>query len=69
MRVASIDKELEKSLVQGLMAGAILPEAWVSGHVLRTHSACPHCGAAHEDEVYSLWDRLEWEPARETSGS
>ena len=64
MRVAST--ELEKSLLRGLMAGALWTAAQVSGHSMRNHSACPHCGAAHEDEDHVLWDSPEWEQARET---
>ena len=54
LRVAST--ELEKSLLRGLMAGALWMVARVSGHGTRTNSACPHCGAEHEDEVHVLWD-------------
>ena len=64
MRVAST--ELEKSLLRGLMAGALWTAAPLSGHGTRTHSACPHCGAAHEDEVHVLWDCPVWEQARKT---
>ena len=64
MRVAST--ELEKSVLRGLMAGALWKAARVSGHGMRTHSACPHCGAAHEDEVHVLLDCPQWEQARET---
>ena len=39
-----------------------------SGRSVRPrHSACPHCGGAHEDEVHVLWDCLEWDNARGTS--
>ena len=38
--------ELEKSLLHGLMAGAL----WTAA------ATCPHCGAAQEDEVHVLWD-------------
>ena len=58
--------ELQRSLLCGLMAGALWTAARVSDHGTRTNSACPHCGAAHEDEVHVLWDCLEWESARET---
>ena len=54
LRVAST--ELEKSLLRGLMAGALWTAARVLGHGMQTNSACPHCGAAHEDEVHVLWD-------------
>ena len=54
MRVTS--RELEKSLLRDLMAGALWMAARVPGHRMQTHSACPHCGAAHEDEVHVLWD-------------
>ena len=64
LRAAST--ELEKSLLRGLMAGALWTAARVSGHGMRTNSACPRCGAAHEDEVHVLWDCPEWEQARET---
>ena len=57
--------ELEKSLLRRLMAGALW-RTRVSGHGMQTNSACPHCGAAHEDEVHVLWDCPEWESARET---
>ena len=53
--------ELEKSLLRGLMAGALWTAARVSGHGMQTNSACPPCGAAHEDEVHILWDCPEWE--------
>ena len=33
---------------------------------MRTNSACPHCGVAHEDEVHVPWDCPEWEEARGT---
>ena len=58
--------ELEKSLLRGLMVGAPWTAVRVSGHGMRTNSACPHCGAAHEDEVHVLWDCPEWEHARGT---
>ena len=64
MRAAST--ELERSLLRGLMDGALWTAAAVSGHGTRTNSACPHCGAAHEDEVHVLWDSPEWESAKET---
>ena len=64
MRVASM--ELEKSLLRGLMAGALWTAARVSSHGMRTHSACPHCGAAHEDEDHVVWECPNWERARET---
>ena len=64
LRAAST--ELEKSLLRGLMAGAMWTAARVSGHGTRTNSACPHRGAAHEDEVHVLWDCLEWGNARGT---
>ena len=31
---------------------------------MRTNSACPHCGAAHEDEARVLWECPEWDDAR-----
>ena len=64
LRVAST--ELEKSLLRGLMAGAMWTAARVSGHGMRTNSACAHCGVAHEDEVHVLLDCPEWEQATET---
>ena len=62
MRVAAT--ELERSLLRGLLAGALWTAARVRGHRMRDNSACPHCGAAHEDEVHILWDCPEWEAAR-----
>ena len=62
LRAASI--ELEKSLLRGLMAGAMWTAARASGHGMRTNSACPHCGAAHEDKAHVLWDCPEWDDAR-----
>ena len=64
LRVTST--ELEKSLLRGLMAGALWTAARVSSHGMRTNSECPHCGAAHEDEVHVLWDCPAWEQVRET---
>ena len=64
MRVAST--ELDKSLLPRLMAAALWTAARVSDHRMQTHSACPHCGAEHEDEVHVMWQCPEWEPARET---
>ena len=64
LRAAST--ELEKSLLRGLLAGAMWTAARVSGHGMRTNAACPHCGAAHEDEAHVLWDCPEWDGARET---
>ena len=64
MRVAST--ELEKSLLRGLMAGPLWMAAPVSGHFMPTDSGCPHCGAAHEDELHALWECLEWKLGRET---
>ena len=64
MQIAST--ELEKPLLRGLIAGALWTAARVSGHGMRTHSACPHYGAAQEDKVHVLWDCPEWERARET---
>ena len=58
--------ESEKALLRGLMAGALCTAARVSGQGTRTNSACPHCGAAHKDEVHVLWDCPEWEQARGT---
>ena len=64
LRAAST--ELEKSLLRGLLAGAMWTAARVSGHGLRANAACPHCGAAHEDEAHVLWDCPEWDTARGT---
>ena len=64
LRAAST--ELEKSLLHGPMPGALWTAARVSGYGTRTNSACPHCGAAYQDEVHVLWDCLEWDVARET---
>ena len=64
LRAAST--EWEKSLLRGLMAGAMWTAARVSGHGMRTNSACPHCSAAHEDEVHILWECPEWDDARGT---
>ena len=64
MRVAPT--ELGRSLLRGLMVAALRTATRVSGHGMRTNSTCPHCGAAHEDEVHDLWGSLEWERARET---
>ena len=59
-------KELEKSLLRGLLAGAMWTAARLSGHGMRANAACPHCSAAHEDEAHVLWDCPEWGDARET---
>ena len=40
--------------------------ARVSGHGMRANAACPHCGAAHEDEAHVLWDCPKWGDARGT---
>ena len=56
--------ELEKSLLRGLLVGAMWTAARVSGHGLRAIAACPHCGVAHEDEAHVLWDCPEWDDAR-----
>ena len=64
LRAAST--ELEKSLLRGLLAGAMWTAARVSGHGMCANAACPHCGAAHEDEAHILWDCPEWDGARET---
>ena len=64
LRVAST--ELEKSLLRGLMAGALWTAARVLGHGTPTNSACPHCGVTHEVEVQVLWDCPEWEQAKGT---
>ena len=58
--------ELENSLLRWLLAGAMWTAAWVLGHGMRANAACPHCGAAHEDEAHSLWDCPEWDGARGT---
>ena len=58
--------ELEKSLLRGLLAGAMWTAARVSGHGMWANSACPHCGAAHEDEAHVLWECPEWGDARGT---
>ena len=39
---------------------------FVSGHGMRANSACPHFGAAHEDEAHILWECPEWGDARGT---
>ena len=62
MRVAAT--ELERSLLRGLLAGALWTAARVRGHRMRDNSACPHCRAAHEDEIHILWDCPEWEAGR-----
>ena len=62
LRAAST--KLEKSLLRGLLAGAMWTAARVSGHGMRSNSACPHCGAAHEDEARVLWECPEWDDAR-----
>ena len=64
LRAAST--ELEKSLLRGLLAGAMWTAARVSGHGMWTNSACPQCGAAHEDEAHVLWECPEWDDARGT---
>ena len=58
--------ELEKSLLCGLLAGAMWIAIRVSGHGMRTNSACPHYGAAHEDEAHVLWECPEWDDVRGT---
>ena len=58
--------ELEKSLLRGLIAGALWTAVRVSGDILRTNSACPNREAAREDKVHVLCNCLEWEQARET---
>ena len=62
MRAAST--ELEKSLLRGLLTRPMWTAARVSGHGTRAHSACPHCGAAHEDEAHVVWECPEWDNAR-----
>ena len=64
LRAAST--ELEKSLLRRLMARAMWTAAKVSGRGTRTKSACPHCGAAHEDEVDVLCHCPECDDARVT---
>ena len=64
LRAASA--ELENSLLCGLLAGAMWTAARVSGHGMRANAACPHCGAAHEDEAHVPWDCPEWSDARGT---
>ena len=64
LRAAST--ELEKLLLRGLLAGAMWSAALVSGHGMRANDACPHCGAAHEDEAHVLWDCREMGDARGT---
>ena len=64
LRAAS--KEVEKSLLRGLLAGAMWTAARVSGHGMRANAACPHCGAAHENEAHVLSDCPEWGDARGT---
>ena len=58
--------ELEKSLLRGLLAGAMWTAARVSGHGMRANSECPHYGAAHEDEAHVLWECPELSDARGT---
>ena len=58
--------ELERSLLRGLLAGAMWTAARVLGHGTRANAACPHCGAAHEDEAHVLLDCPEWGDARGT---
>ena len=57
---------MEKSLLRGLLAGAMWTAARVSGHGMHANAACPHCGAAQEDEAHVLWDCPEWDDARGT---
>ena len=64
LRAAST--ELEQLLLHGLLAGAMWTVARVSGHGMRANAACPHYGAAHEDEAHVLWDCPEWGDARGT---
>ena len=64
LRAAST--ELEKSLLRGLLAGAMWAAARVSGHGVRANAACPRCGAVHKEEAHVLWDCLEWGDARGT---
>ena len=33
---------------------------------MRAKSACPQCGAAHEEEAHVQWECPEWYNARET---
>ena len=40
--------------------------ARVSDPGMRANSACPHYGAAHEDEAHVLWDNPEWGGAEGT---
>ena len=53
-------------MLRGLMARATWKAAAVSGHGMATNSACPHCGAAHKDQVHVLWYSPEWESGRWT---
>ena len=58
--------ELKKSLLRKLLAGAMWTAARVSGHSMRANCACPHCGAAHEDEAHVMWDCPEWDNPKGT---
>ena len=64
LRAASTD--LEKSLLRGLLAGAMWTAARVSDYSTRANSACPHYGVAHEDEAHILWECPEWDNTRGT---
>ena len=64
LRAASTERE--KSLLRGLLAGAMWTAAGASGHGMGTNSACSHCGAAHEDEAIVLRECPEWDDARGT---
>ena len=46
-------RDWEKPLLPGLRV--MWTAARASGHGTRASAACPHCGAAHEDEAHILW--------------
>ena len=52
LRVASTEREA--SLLWGLLSGVLWTSVQVRGCGLRTASACPFCGVAHEDKARPL---------------
>ena len=62
--IATCDTELDKSLLRGVMAGAIRTADGADRQGLRPDSGCPYCPQeVREDEDHLLWCCTAWKPS------
>ena len=63
---ADCDNQLDKALLQGVLAGALWTAVRAQARGLRVTSTCPFCSAGvPEDEEHLLWRCGAWAQARD----